>query len=371
MTESIKTLLDAFHTQWGGKMTDFVGYHLPLSYAGGGFIAEHTHTRAHASLFDVSHMGQVLITGDDATAALSRLTPAGLDSIAVGNAKYALLTNDNGGIIDDFIIGNDGDRGWFIVFNASRKQCDIAHVLSHLPSSCKLTELTDWALVALQGPRAEEATKAIIADVARLSFMQTMWFDFEGAACRVARSGYTGEDGFEFSLPPPVAESFIRQLTAHEAVKPAGLGARDSLRLEAGLCLYGHELTAETTPIEAGLLWTIPKSRRAQGEYLGADVIIRQIEQGASRRLVGLKFTGRKVPRAGAPLKNSTGDVIGVVTSGLHAPSLQAAIAMGYAHIDYAKAGSQIIAEVRKDEVLGEVVKLPFVEHHYKKGEKS
>lgn len=371
MSELIKTPLDELHTQWGGKMTDFVGYRLPLSYADGGFIAEHLHTRKQASLFDVSHMGQVLIGGADAAAALSRLTPADVGAVPVGGAKYALLTNDNGGVLDDFIIGNDGERGFFVVFNASRKHHDLAHVRAHLPDSCTITELADWGLIALQGPQAEAVAKNLVPAVTDLYFMQSAWFEFGGAECRVARAGYTGEDGFEFSLPAAVAAEFAGRLMAHEAVRAVGLGARDSLRMEAGLCLYGHELTEATTPVEAGLLWAIPKHRRDGGDYAGAEVIARQIREKPARRLVGLRSLGRKVVRAGAPLHNAQEELIGEATSGVHAPSLQAAVALGYVRADCAAAGATVYAEVRGAKVECEVVRPPFVKHQYKKGESS
>ena len=371
MTDIIKTPLDELHAAWGGKMTDFSGYRLPLSYAGGGFIAEHLHTRENASLFDVSHMGQVLVSGEDAAAALSRLTPSDIGALPEGGAKYMLLTNGRGGVLDDFIAANDGGRGIFIVFNASRKHEDLAHVRKHLPDSCTISELSEWGLIALQGPRAEEVAAGLVPEIARLNFMQSMWFDFNGAECRAARGGYTGEDGFEFSLPAAVAAEFSRLLAAHPAVKPAGLGARDSLRLEAGLCLYGNELTEETTPAEAGLVWTIPKSRREGGDYAGSEIIARQIREGAPRRLVGLRPRGKKVVRSGAPLQNAAGESIGAATSGVHAPSLQAAIAMGYARADCAAAGTIIAAEVRGEKVECEIVRMPFVKHQYKKGENS
>ena len=364
------TPLHTLHTEWGGKMTDFAGYHLPLSYNGRGFIAEHLHTREKASLFDVSHMGQFVIGGNNhqqAAEALSQHTPAIVADIPQNTAKYACLTLDNGGVLDDFIIGNDGERGWFTVFNASRKETDVAHLRARMPSSCNITELENWGLVALQGPMAEKAAAALIPQLASLSFMQSMWFDFEGESCRAARGGYTGEDGFEFSLPPNVAESFTRQLCQHEAVAPAGLGARDSLRMEAGLCLYGNELDENTSPVEAGLTWSIPKSRRSGGDYAGADIIARQIRDGAPRRLVGLRPQGKKVPRAHAVLQNTAGTETGAVTSGLHSPVLQSAIALGYVRTEDATADS-MIAVVRGEQVECAVCKPPFVKHQYKKG---
>lgn len=369
MSDYMKTPLDELHAEWGGKMTGFAGYSLPLSYAGGGFIAEHLHTRENASLFDVSHMGQVLVSGEGAAAALSLLTPCDIGALPENGAKYAVLTNEKGGILDDFIAANDGGRGFFIVFNASRKYEDLAHVRKNLPDSCKVEELLGWGLIALQGPRAEEAAAAVVPEIAGINFMQSMWFDFNGAMCRAARGGYTGEDGFEFSLPPEVAAAFARRLAAHPATKPAGLGARDSLRLEAGLCLYGNELTEDTTPVEAGLVWTIPKARRAGGDYAGSETIAHQIRDGAPRRLVGLLPRGKKVVRAGAPLQNAAGEQIGAATSGVHSPSMQTPVAMGYIRADCAAAAT-VAAEVRGVRVECETVRMPFVKHHYKKGEK-
>ena len=370
MTELLKTPLDRLHDAWGGKMAEFAGYRLPLSYAGGGFIGEHLWTREHASLFDVSHMGQTQIGGAEAGAALSRLSPGDIAAIAEGDSKYAVLSNESGGALDDFIVGNDGGRGWFAVFNASRKRGDIAHVQKHLPSSCSLTELADWALIALQGPKAEEAAVSIAPDIARLRFMQTMWFDFEGEACRVSRSGYTGEDGFEFSLPPAVGEEFARRLAAHDEVKPAGLGARDSLRLEAGLCLYGNELGEDISIVDAGLIWTIPKARRTGGDYLGADSIAKRIADGAEKKLIGLAADGRKVARAGAELFSDAegGEAIGAVTSGVFSPTLQRPIAMGYVRAEFAAAGGTVFAQVRGERIAQQTAKPPFVAHQYKKG---
>ncbi|MGI9306874.1 MAG: glycine cleavage system aminomethyltransferase GcvT [Gammaproteobacteria bacterium] len=370
MSAIAQTPLHDLHAEWGGKMTAFAGYHLPISYAGGGFIAEHLHTRAGASLFDVSHMGQVLFSGAEAAAALEKLTPGGVSSLAPGCARYMVLTNEKGGVLDDFIAANDGERGIFIVFNASRKREDLAHVRAHLPASCAVSELADWGLIALQGPQAEAAAASVVPEIARLNFMESMWFEFGGSECRAARGGYTGEDGFEFSLPAARTEEFARRLAAHAAVKPAGLGARDSLRLEAGLCLYGNELTEETTPVEAGLTWTIPKARRAGGDYLGSEIIARQIQDGAPRRLIGLRVAGKKVARAGAPLQNAAGETIGAVTSGVHAPSLQAAVAMGYVRADCAAEGTIIAAQVRGEAAECKIARPPFVPHQYKKGTK-
>lgn len=368
----IATPLNTLHSEWGGKMTGFAGYLLPLSYAGGGFIAEHVHTRNGASLFDVSHMGQAILSGDNAASALSRLTPADVSKVPAGSAKYALLTNDKGGVLDDFIVGNESDgRGLFIVFNASRKKEDLAHLQQHISDSCEISELSDWALAALQGPKAEEAASAIVPELSELGFMQTLWFEFGGKQCRAARCGYTGEDGFEFSLPPEIAEEFVRKLAAHPQVQPAGLGARDSLRLEAGLCLYGNELDETITPIEAGLTWAINKHRREGGDYLGAEVIAEQIGNGPKRRLVGLLADGRKVARTGAVLADADGGEIGVVTSGVFSPTLQRPVALGFVASAHAEVGNSVFAKVRGDSVKCEIVKPPFVAHQYKRAAKS
>lgn len=366
------TPLNAFHKERGGKMTGFAGYRLPLSYEGGGFIAEHLHTRNAASLFDVSHMGQARVFGDDAAAALSCLTPADVGAIPEGGAKYALLTNENGGVLDDFIVGNDGARGFFVVVNASRKEHDFAHIRAHLPSSVQMEELAGWALVALQGPAAEKAAAAVspeVAAIAKLSFMQTMWFDFAGAECRAARCGYTGEDGFEFSLPAAVASDFVRKLAAHPEVKPAGLGARDSLRLEAGLCLYGNELNESITPVQAGLTWAIPKHRRDGGDYPGAQVVAREIRDKPRTRLVGLVSEGRKVARAGAEIYDApeNGNKIGEVSSGVFSPSLQKPVALGFVDAAFAAPDSQVFAQVRKERIVCRTARPPFVPHRYKK----
>ena len=368
---SIPTPLDALHSEWGGKMTGFAGYRLPLSYAGGGFIAEHLHTRAKASLFDVSHMGQARIVGDFAAAAISQLTPADIGAIPENTAKYAVLTNENGGALDDFIIANDGNRGLFVVVNASRKVEDFAHLRANLPDSVQMQELSGWGLIALQGPCAEAAAAAIVPEVANLSFMRAMWFRFAGQECRAARCGYTGEDGFEFSLPPDVAESFARKLAAHPDVKPAGLGARDSLRLEAGLCLYGNELNEEITPVQAGLTWAIPKHRRTctSGEYPGAESIAAEIRDKPSMRLVGLVAEGKKVARAGAKLfaDNSATREIGEISSGVFSPTLQKPIALGFVAAEFAAPDSEVFAQVRGDLISYRTAKPPFVPHQYKK----
>lgn len=371
----IPTPLDELHDEWGGKMTGFAGYRLPLSYAGGGFIAEHLHTRECASLFDVSHMGQARISGEDAAAALSRLIPADIAAAPAGLAKYTMLTNDNGGVLDDCIVCNDGARGIFIVVNASRKKEDFAHLRANLPQSAKMEELTGWGLIAVQGPRAEAAAVSVVPEVAGLDFMRAVWFDFCGEKCRAARCGYTGEDGFEFSLPAVVAADFARKLAAHPDVKPAGLGARDSLRLEAGLCLYGNELDENITPVQAGLTWAIPKHRREDGGYPGAQKIAAEIRDKPEMRLVGLISEGRKVARSGAPIfaaipakTESADEEIGKVSSGVFSPSLQKAIALGFVRAQYAAPDTEVFAQVRGEYIAYRTAKPPFVPHQYKKG---
>ena len=362
-TETLKTPLYALHQEWGGKMVEFAGYSMPVSYAGAGGMAEHHHTRESASLFDVSHMGQIIVPAAGA-AALSSLVPADIGAIPVGASKYTLLMHEGGGVIDDCIISNDGDRGFYIVLNASRKAVDIPLIRAALPSDSPLTELDTHALIALQGPKAVEIVAIAAPAVAALSFMRGQWCQIAGADCRVARCGYTGEDGVEIAIPMAAVDTVIQSLMRSDTVKPAGLGARDSLRLEAGLCLYGNELNESTSPIEAGLLWSIPKSRRTGEGYLGGDTIRRHIEEGPPRKLVGLLPEGRTPVRSGAPL-SIDGQPVGEVTSGLHSPTLGVPIALGY--VESPHAGQPVTATVRDKPILCQPSALPFVPHRYQR----
>lgn len=362
-----KTPLYNLHRELGGKMVEFAGYELPVQYKTG-LIAEHLHTRDAATLFDVSHMGQVGIQGD-ADKVLARCILTDFSSLAVGMGKYSVITNEEGGIVDDCIVSKDKEQEIFMVFNASRKQIDTQIVQNILPSTCKLTSYPDLALIALQGPKAEAALAIFFPQVVVMSFMSAIWAEYQDQKFRISRTGYTGEDGFEISMPSEVSIDFCKSLLAlenGELIKPAGLGARDSLRLEAGLALYGQDLTAETTPIEAGLLWTIPKNCRQDGDFCGAEKILQQIVEKPDRKLVGLKPKGRVPVRQGARL-SSNSQTIGEVTSGGFSPSLDVPIAMGYVQKEWTKTGSTVIGNVRGKEIICEVVKLPFVQHNYKR----
>lgn len=371
---TLQTPLHAWHMQMRGKMVDFAGYALPVFYAGdgGGLIAEHLHTRAHASIFDVSHMGQLALPADTAALdALAGLMPADPRAIQPGASKYTVLMNEDGGVVDDCIVSNDGERGYFIVINASRKAVDIPYLRAALPNPDALHEHTDRALVAVQGPAAAAAVTALLPAGAELKFMQNAWVDYSGGEMRISRCGYTGEDGFEVSLPADAVTAFVDALMQNPAVRPAGLGARDSLRLEAGLCLYGNELDEETSPIEAGLLWSIPKARRGGSGYRGAATIAEHIGEGGDFRLVGL-IPASKVPvRAGATLFWE-GNEVGEVTSGVHSPTLSHPIAMAYLDTDFdidlaTIAEDAITAEVRGKRIPCKPARLPFVPHRYYK----
>lgn len=371
---ALKTPLYDLHCRHDGKMVDFAGYLLPLSYAGGGLLAEHLHTREAASLFDVSHMGQVVIANDAAaTAALAQLVPANVEAIPAGSAKYTVLTTPEGGVIDDCIITNDGDDGWFVVINASRKAVDLAHLraaLSAAGAGDALREIDDHALLAVQGPQAAALVAALFPDspeIPALKFMQCAHADSPFGRCRVSRCGYTGEDGFEISVPAGNSTALAEALLAGGVCKPAGLGARDSLRLEAGLCLYGNELDEATSPIEAGLLWAIPKSRRgADAAYPGAAAIAAQIADGAPRRLVGLLPQSKTPVRGGAPLQHD-GSEVGRVTSGVHSPTLSAPVAIALVAAQV-PADATLSATVRGRDIPCQQTALPFVPHNYYRG---
>ena len=360
---SIKTPLYALHTQHNGKIVDFAGYALPVFYAGGGLLNEHHHTRTRVSVFDVSHMGQVGLPADDTT--LAALVPADLFAIPEGASKYTLLTNAAGGVIDDCIVSNDGARGWFIVLNASRKAVDIAYIRAAMTDAEQLREYQDRALLAVQGPAAATAIVNLFPAATSLKFMYSVWTEWEGSECRVSRCGYTGEDGFEISVPADLAEKMAVTLLESDAVRLAGLGARDSLRLEAGLCLYGNELDENTSPIEAGLLWTISKSCRLGSGYPGADVILRQINDGAPRKLIGLLPQGKMPVRKGAEISLGH-EVVGIVTSGTFSPTLQTPIALAYVATAAATANG-FIANVRGKQIPCQRTDVPFVPHKYHK----
>jgi aminomethyltransferase len=362
------TPLHALHLARGGKMVPFAGYDMPVQYAAG-VLKEHLHTRAAAGLFDVSHMGQLALTAksgrvEDAALALERLVPQDIVAVAPGRQRYAQFTNDDGGILDDLMVANFGDH-LFLVVNAACKAEDEAHLRAHLSDSCIIDSLADRALIALQGPKAES--------VSAMRFMDAGPRRVGGFDCFVSRSGYTGEDGFEISVPATDAEALVTQLLENPNVLPIGLGARDSLRLEAGLCLYGHDIDTTTTPVDAALEWSVQKSRRnggaRAGGFPGAAKILAQLDTGAPRRRVGLKAEGRAPVREGALLftDSTSPEAIGKVTSGGFGPSLNAPVAMGYVPSPLAAAGTTVFAEVRGQRLPLRVAATPFVQNTYKR----
>jgi aminomethyltransferase len=371
-----RTPLYGLHVALGGKMVPFAGYEMPVQY-GPGVLREHLHTRKAAGLFDVSHMGQIALRAksgpvEDAALALERLVPQDIVKVAPGRQRYAQFTNAAGGILDDLMVANFGDH-LFLVVNAACKEADAAHLRKHLSDVCVIEPLPDRALIALQGPRAESALAAFCADAPLMRFMDAGPHEVDGIDCFVSRSGYTGEDGFEISVPAERAERLANRLLENADVLPIGLGARDSLRLEAGLCLYGHDIDTTTTPVEAALEWSIQKSRRTggarSGGFLGAQEILAQLEKGAPRRRVGLRPEGRAPVREGAALfaDNASIEPIGAVTSGGFGPSLNAPVAMGYLPASLATPGTQIFAEVRGQRLPLQVAITPFVPNTYKR----
>ncbi|MEP3115517.1 glycine cleavage system aminomethyltransferase GcvT [Nisaea sp.] len=365
MTEQtlLKTPLHGLHVELGAKMVPFAGYDMPVQYPDG-VKAEHLHTRAKAGLFDVSHMGQVKLSGADAARDLERLVPGDLDGLSVGQMRYSMFTNDAGGILDDLMVCRIED-GLMVVVNAACKDADIAHMRAHLSS--EITVLEDRALIALQGPGAEMALSALAPAAATLSFMTGAEMDVDGAACFVTRSGYTGEDGYEISVPGDQADALARKLLAQNDVEAIGLGARDSLRLEAGLCLYGHDIDETTTPVEAALTWSIGKRRREEGGFPGADIILDQIKNGAPRKRVGILPDGRAPAREGIEIQAPDGTSIGTITSGGFGPSLEAPLAMGYVTTGHAAAGSAVNVVVRGKALPATTAKMPFVPNGYKR----
>jgi aminomethyltransferase len=371
-----RTPLYALHLARGGKMVPFAGYDMPVQYAPG-VLKEHLHTRNKAGLFDVSHMGQIELRAksgklDDAARALERLVPQDIVALSPGRQRYAQFTSESGGILDDLMVTHLGDR-LFLVVNAACKTEDEAHLRAHLSAACDTTARPDRALIALQGPMAEAALAQICADAARLRFMDVAELDLLGLPCIVSRSGYTGEDGFEISVPNDGAEKLATALLDNPDVLPIGLGARDSLRLEAGLCLYGHDIDTTTTPVEGALAWSIQKSRRSGGArpggFLGDSVILPQLERGTARLRVGLRPEGRAPVRENAPLlaSSESADEIGKVTSGGFGPSLNAPVAMGYLPTAQAVRDTIVFAEVRGQRRPLRVAVTPFVPNTYKR----
>lgn len=365
-----KTPLDALHRSLGAKMVPFAGYAMPLQYPAG-IMNEHHHTRRHASLFDVSHMGQVRLVGADAASALETLVPVDVIDLGLERQRYALFTNVHGGILDDLMITNAGDH-LFMVINAACKEQDIAHLRDHIGDRCDIQVLEQHAFLALQGPEATLVMQRLAPALTQLVFMTAAQGEIAGVECFVTRSGYSGEDGFEISVPAAQAETLAQALLAQPEVAPAGLGARDSLRLEAGLCLYGNDIDTTTTPVEASLTWVLSKARRPGGArtggFPGAEVIFQQLTEGVSRKRVGLQPRGRAPVRAGAQVLNPEGQPIGTVTSGSFGPSVGAPVAMGYVATEYATPGTELQAPVRGKHLPVQVAKLPFVPQRYYRG---
>jgi aminomethyltransferase len=370
------TPLYNLHVERGARMVPFAGYHMPVQYPLG-VMKEHLHTRSQVGLFDVSHMGQVRLsplpgkTLRDVATALEKLVPIDVIDLPLNKQRYAVFTNEQGGILDDLMIANLGDA-LLVVVNAACKQQDVAHMRSHLAGHCIVEELSERALLALQGPKAAAVMARLLPDAATMLFMDAKAVTLLDAPCFISRSGYTGEDGFEISAPNHKAEEFARWLLAQPEVAFIGLGARDSLRLEAGLCLYGHDMDATITPVEASLTWALSKVRRANearaGGYLGAEVIQRQLAEGVSKKRVGLQITEKMPVREGAKIIDAEGKEIGYVTSGGFGPSVNVPISMGYVSTHYAAPGTQLRAIVRDKPVALEVVKTPFFPQRYCRG---
>jgi aminomethyltransferase len=373
-----RTPLYVLHKSHGARLVPFAGYEMPVQYASG-VLKEHLHTRAQAGLFDVSHMGQIALRPKsgrlaDAARALERLVPQDIAGIPAGRQRYAFFTNDAGGILDDLMVTNAGDH-LFLIVNAARKDADEAHLRAHVTDLCTVERLDERALIALQGPHAAAVLARLSPAAAAMRFMDVAPHSLNGVACLISRSGYTGEDGFEISVPAAEVEALATTLLAKPEVWPIGLGARDSLRLEAGLCLYGHDIDTTPTPAEAGLAWAIQKVRRPGGAraggFPGADAILPQLAPGApvNRRRVGLKPEGRAPVREGAKLfaGAEAAEPVGIVTSGGFGPSVNGPIAMGYLPPAQATDGATVFAEVRGQRLPLRVVPLPFVPHSYQR----
>ncbi|MGA9548584.1 MAG: glycine cleavage system aminomethyltransferase GcvT [Rhodomicrobium sp.] len=358
------TPLFALHRELGAKLVPFAGYEMPLQYANG-IVKEHTHVRSAAGFFDVSHMGQARLTAPDfgaAAAALERLVPGDIAGLKPGRLRYTQLLNESGGIIDDLMVTRDADGvGVSLVVNASRKEIDFAHIAGWLPSSMRLDPEPNRALIALQGPQAAAVLSRIVPGVEALGFMTGGVF----GPVSVSRSGYTGEDGFEISVAADGAEALARRILSEPEVLPIGLGARDTLRLEAGLPLYGQDMDETASPVEAGLTFSIGKRRRSEGGFLGADRVLRELSEGPKRIRVGLKLEGRAAARHGMRILDPAGSPVGEITSGAFTPTAAASIATGYVHTGLSKPGTRLAVEIRSAAVPAGVTNMPFVPHRY------
>jgi aminomethyltransferase len=363
--EILELPLDAWHRDKGARMVEFAGYHMPIQYEG--IMAEHIWTRENAGLFDVSHMGQLLLTGDGAAEALEALVPGDISALKEGKMRYSLLLAEDGGVLDDMMI-TAAPMGLYVVVNGAVKWDDMGYLREYLPDEITINNMEDRALLALQGPKAVDALKRVVPGVDALYFMEAGSFFWgpktDPEPLWISRSGYTGEDGFEISVPASHAKALADQLCAQPEVKPIGLGARDSLRLEAGLPLYGHDMNPELEPVEANAAFAISKRRRAEGGFAGSDRILKALANGPARRLVGLLVEGKMPVREGAPIFVGEAQV-GVITSGGFGPSVGAPIAMGYVDAAHNAVGTMLAAEVRGKRVSITVANLPFIPHHY------
>ena len=357
------TPLDSLHQSLEARMIPFAGYSMPVQYDAG-IIAEHNQTREKASLFDVSHMGQIRLHGAGAAKALETIVPGSIEGLGTGGMRYTVLTNDAGTIIDDIMVTREHD-GLFVVVNASRFETDLPHIQAKIGADVEIEVLSDRALIALQGPKASAALADLSPKVTAMPFMSAETITIDGVETLVNRCGYTGEDGFEISVLAESAEGLARTLLADERVEMSGLGARDTLRLEAGLCLYGQDIDETTTPVEAGLNWTIRKRRQEEGGFPGAEVIIRQIAEGPTRKLVGIRPDGRAPARTGTDINTVDGEPLGKVTSGAFGPTVGGPIAMGYVAAGFSNAGTPVQLEIRGKAVPATVTALPFTPRRY------
>ena len=365
------TPLHALHLELGGKMVSFAGFELPMQYALG-ILKEHLHTREKAGLFDVSHMGQAFLIGPDhatTAAALESLVPGEIQKLGLGRLRYTMLLNEQGGILDDLMvtrsISNADDGRLMLVVNAACKEADYAHIAAHLPEGIALQPVEDRALMALQGPAAAAVLDQFCPQASELGFMTATSAAFDGIDCHISRSGYTGEDGYEISVACGNAEQVARTLLSHDDVAPIGLGARDTLRLEAGLCLYGHDIDETTSPVEADLVWSMGKRRREEGGFPGAARIQGELRDGPARKRVGIRPEGRVPAREGTQILDDAGNTIGEVTSGVFGPSVTAPIAMGYVKTEHTAPGTRIGLLVRGRAMEARVANLPFHPHRY------
>ena len=366
-----KTPLHALHVARAGRMVPFAGYEMPVQYADG-IIAEHNHVRDQAGLFDVSHMGQAFLVGADhetVARALETLVGGDILGLAPGRQRYTQLLDDNGGILDDLMVTRPADPAedgvLFLVVNAATKEADYAHLSARLPAGVRLLRADHRALVAVQGQAALRAVGRHCPDVVPMPFMTAITTRFDGIDCHISRSGYTGEDGFEISCKATRVRAIVERLLSEPSVKLIGLGARDSLRLEAGLCLYGHDIDTSTSPVEAALAWSIGKRRREGGGFPGAERVQRELRDGASRKRVGIKPEGRAPAREGTEIKSAEGETIGKVTSGGFGPSVNGPVAMGYVEAKFVAPGTPVTLIVRGKPLVASVVALPFVPHRY------